>query len=78
MPLFEYACSCGHRFETLVPTAAKAARARPCPACGSGQAERQHSTFAAMSGGGATATTAAGASPCGSCGSPEGPGSCSR
>ena len=32
MPIYEYACSCGHRFETLVKTVDSPAPA--CPACG--------------------------------------------
>lgn len=32
MPIYEYACGCGHRFETLVKTVDSPAPA--CPACG--------------------------------------------
>jgi putative FmdB family regulatory protein len=32
MPIYEYACECGHRFETLARTADSPAP--PCPACG--------------------------------------------
>lgn len=32
MPIYEYACSCGHRFETLARTVDSPAP--PCPACG--------------------------------------------
>lgn len=36
MPIFDYACSCGHRFEMLVKTVDAPAPACPaCPACGS-------------------------------------------
>jgi putative FmdB family regulatory protein len=32
MPIYEYACDCGHRFETLAKTVDSPAP--PCPACG--------------------------------------------
>lgn len=32
MPIYEYACGCGHRFETLAKTVDSPAP--PCPACG--------------------------------------------
>lgn len=47
MPLYLYTCrACGHEFETLVRAGSEPA----CPACQSGDLERQISTFAVKSG----------------------------
>ncbi len=32
MPIYDYSCSCGHRFESLMPTVD--APSPPCPVCG--------------------------------------------
>jgi putative FmdB family regulatory protein len=49
MPIYEFHCpSCGTDFEELVRTSA-ARGAVPCPKCGSKQADRKISTFAAHS-----------------------------
>lgn len=49
MPIYEYVCKkCGHGYELLVRSDTVIA----CPECGSKQAEKQFSVFAAASGGG--------------------------
>lgn len=55
MPLYEYRCpECGHRFEIL-QRMGEGAEGLACPHCGAGQVEKQFSTFAATTGGGAQA-----------------------
>ena len=46
MPIFEYLCRCGRRFEKLVLGAA--AEPPACPRCGSAEIERLYSRFAAV------------------------------
>ncbi len=44
MPIFEYACrDCGQEYEVLI----RGSEAPVCPACGSAEAEKKLSTFAA-------------------------------
>jgi putative FmdB family regulatory protein len=51
MPLYEYVCpACAERFEQLQRVGASA-ESVACPRCGNGDVERQHSTFAAATGG---------------------------
>lgn len=56
MPLYEYQCpDCDHRFELLVRNATAAdgtegdSAKATCPKCGSAQASKRFSTFAAVS-----------------------------
>jgi putative FmdB family regulatory protein len=46
MPIFEYLCRCGRKFETLV--LGTSPKAPVCPRCGASGAERLHSRFAAV------------------------------
>jgi putative FmdB family regulatory protein len=74
MPLFEYACrTCGHRFEHLT----RGAQPPRCPACASGDLEKQLSVFAVGGAGTETFRAQEAPGPCGTCGDPRGPGSCS-
>lgn len=62
MPLYEYRCAaCGHRFEVL-QRLGQGASGLACPQCGKGGVEKEFSTFAGSTGGGAAAS-AAGCSP---------------
>ncbi len=70
MPIYEYACNqCGHEFETLLRSGAKA----QCPGCQSSDLDKQLSVFATTT----ASSSAAAAMPaaCGSCGSCENRGS---
>lgn len=58
MPLYEYRCGgCGERFEVL-QRMGEGAGSLACPRCGAARPERQLSTFAAATHGGATASAA--------------------
>ena len=46
MPIFEYQCGCGNRFEALVRPGKQP---RPCPSCGSAELERLFSLPAVKS-----------------------------
>jgi putative FmdB family regulatory protein len=60
MPIYEYRCQqCGRTFQKLQRVGAGAGDVR-CPHCGAAEVERQLSTFASTSTGGASASTAAG------------------
>ncbi|MGH9320825.1 MAG: FmdB family zinc ribbon protein [Vicinamibacteria bacterium] len=75
MPIFEYRCKkCETEFETLVRNGD-----RPeCPSCRSPRLTKLLSTFAAVSGKGASrASSDVGPAACGTCGDPRGPGACS-
>jgi len=74
MPIFEYICrGCHHHFETLVT----ASRQPACPACASGELEKQHSVFAVSAKSSSSATKMSAGGGCGRCGDPRGPGACS-
>jgi putative FmdB family regulatory protein len=60
--LYEYRCSCGNRFE-LLRRVGQGAEGVECPRCGGSEIEKEHSTFAAASGGGVS--QGAGCSPSG-------------
>ena len=73
MPMYEYACSCGKRFEKLRPMSAGKGDKQSCPACGK-PAPRALSVFTATSdskpaGGGRGDHLPT----CGTCGVPGGP-----
>lgn len=71
MPIYEYACPvCGTRFEALRPMS-QADAPMPCPKCGSTEARRGLSVFAAVSkgAGGETRTVSGTGSSCATCGS---------
>ena len=54
MPLYEYRCACGNRFE-LLRRIGQDAEGVACPRCGGGEVEKEYSTFAgSVSGGGAS------------------------
>lgn len=60
MPLYEYRCpQCGHRFEIL-QRMGEGAEGLACPRCGAGKVEKQFSTFASSTGGGASASPGGG------------------
>jgi putative FmdB family regulatory protein len=53
MPLYEYRCGgCGNRFEVL-QRLGEEADGLACPRCGASRLEKQYSTFASASAGGA-------------------------
>ncbi|MGH9440761.1 MAG: FmdB family zinc ribbon protein [Thermoanaerobaculia bacterium] len=76
MPLREFSCACGNRFEELVGAGARV----ECPRCGGRKLKRLLSTFAVSAAAGSSRTRDAGPgdSPtgCGTCGDPRGPGAC--
>lgn len=50
MPIFEYRCEAGHRFEKLIRRESDEQQVE-CPSCGSAQVEKELSTFAAHANG---------------------------
>lgn len=48
MPIYEYACGCGHRFERLARIADAEAPSPPCPACGAAGGRRMLSAAALL------------------------------
>lgn len=71
MPVYEYTCpACGTKFEALRPMS-QADALIPCPKCGSTEARRGLSVFAAVSkgAGGETRTVSGTGSSCATCGS---------
>ena len=70
MPIYEYACKCGHEFEMLV----RSGTVPGCPSCRSTEVEKKLSVFATAGSSKDAEPVAAGA--CGACGHPGGPGSC--
>lgn len=72
MPIYEYVCQgCEHAFEVFVQGAKKAA----CPACGSGELQKQFSAFAVTGQGAGTPARPPGGA-CSTCGDPRGAGAC--
>jgi putative FmdB family regulatory protein len=66
VPLYEYRCACGNRFE-LLRRMGQDAEGVACPRCGGSEVEKEFSTFAGSVSGGTTGagTAAAGCSPSG-------------
>ena len=62
MPIYEYACSCGKRFEKLVRRFGEAVS---CPSCASADVEKQLSIFAAVTSVPTPAFSGCGAGACG-------------
>jgi len=59
VPLYEYRCACGNRFE-LLRRLGQDAEGVCCPRCGGSEVEKEYSTFAgAVAGGGASSGDAA-------------------
>ncbi len=60
MPLYEYRCACGERFE-LLRRMGQDAEGVACPRCGGSEVEKEFSTFAGSvsgsTGGGAAASS---------------------
>ena len=69
MPIYEYSCDdCGTKFEKLVRAASPEVA---CPSCGHDHLKQELSTFAAHSGGGASASKSEmGGCGAGMCGTP--------
>ena len=63
MPLYEYRCSCGNRFE-LLRRLGQDAEGLACPRCGGSEVEKEYSTFAG-SGSGGGSSRAEGCAPSG-------------
>jgi putative FmdB family regulatory protein len=63
VPLYEYRCSCGSRFE-LLRRVGQDAEGVACPRCGGSEVEKEYSTFAGSSSG-RTTGSGAGCSPSG-------------
>jgi len=63
VPLYEYRCSCGNRFE-LLRRLGQDLEGVACPRCGGSEVEKEYSTFAGSVAGGAS-QDGAGCSPSG-------------
>jgi putative FmdB family regulatory protein len=63
VPLYEYRCTCGNRFE-LLRRVGQDAEGVACPRCGGSEVEKEYSTFAGSVSGSATGS-ATGCSPSG-------------
>jgi putative FmdB family regulatory protein len=64
VPLYEYRCACGNRFE-LLRRVGQDAEGVACPRCGGGEVEKQYSTFAGSVAGSAGPAQSRGCSPSG-------------
>jgi putative FmdB family regulatory protein len=51
VPLYEYRCTCGNRFE-LLRRVGQDQEGVACPQCGGSQVEKEYSTFASSASGG--------------------------
>ena len=70
MPIYEYACECGHEFEALVRSDTEP----QCPICHSKELEKLLSVFTTTGASAKAAPTMP--SPCGSCPNQDRSGSC--
>ena len=69
MPIYEYACNCGNRFEKLVRRFGEAVS---CPTCLSPDVEKQLSVFAVATSAPTPASSGCGAGACGAGGRDRG------